>query len=327
MTKLTHHAKSIVLWLFALTLLLTAAAPSRAASSPVNPAPALADDPNSSLRSNLLARIEFQELDLQLAGIATIGRATTCYIKHPGTGQPMSYHVGDVIGGYRIQSVEDQSVCFERNGLRFWLQPEKPMLASRAEPAADAKARQALTQEIETAKALKEQIETIQPGAKLKIRTRKYANAKVIDDVKPKVRKVRTGDSGGRMFILPMTGELSSDYGYRRHPMGGGVKFHHGVDIANKAGTLVGAAAAGTVSKVGYSSSYGRYIVLTHGGGYETLYGHLSRQLVKTGQEVDQGQVIGREGDTGRSTGPHLHFEIHKNGHNVDPQNYVRVHR
>ncbi|MEN6625680.1 MAG: M23 family metallopeptidase [Candidatus Sumerlaeia bacterium] len=328
------HNQSIV-WLFALPLLLLAAVPSRAISTaPASSnAPALADDPNSSLRSNLLARIEFQELNLQLAGIATIGGATTCYIKHPGSGQPMSYHVGDVIGGYRIQSVQDQSVCFERNGLRFWLQPEKPMLAAKTQeqPAAvDAKARQALMQELETAKAIKESVETISANnLKLKSRTKRYAKVRVIDDQpgRTTVRRVRTGGSAGRMFALPMTGELSSQYGYRRHPMGGGVKFHRGVDIANREGTLVGAAAAGTVTKVSYNSSYGRHIVVTHGGGYETLYGHLSRTLVKVGQEVDQGQVVGREGDTGRSTGPHLHFEIRKNGQSVDPEAYVRVHR
>ncbi|MCE5230830.1 M23 family metallopeptidase, partial [bacterium] len=95
----------------------------------------------------------------------------------------------------------------------------------------------------------------------------------------------------------------------------------------NREGTEVGAAASGTVSRVGYNWGYGRYIVITHAGGMETLYGHLSRQLVRVGQEVDKGQVIGREGDTGRSTGPHLHFEIHKNGQSVDPESYVRVHR
>ncbi|MCE5269269.1 MAG: hypothetical protein LLG00_15435, partial [Planctomycetaceae bacterium] len=225
-----------MLWLFALPLLLPL--PGRAASGPASPdlAAAVAEDSNASLRSNLLARIEFQELNLQLAGIATIGGTTSCYIKHPGTGQPMSYHVGDVIGGYRIQSVEKQSVCFERNGLRFWLQPdEKAAMAAKSEQPA-AKTRQALMDEIESAKAIKE-VETITAGVNLKKRTKKYAIAKVIEDaakVMP-ARRISTGRSFG-MFMLPMPGNLTSPYGYRRHPMGGGEKFHRGIDIANREG-------------------------------------------------------------------------------------------
>lgn len=332
MTELKLTAHSILPWLFALPLLLPMSI--RAASGPVstNLAPAIAEDTNSSLRGNLLARIEFQELNLQLSGIAAIGGSTECSIKHPGAGQPMTYRVGDVIGGYRIQSIEKGSVCFERNGMRFWLQPEKPM-AIRAGASTGLKARQALMAEIESAKDIQQEPETIQANVHLKSRTKKYGAARVVQDATKIAarRGTRIASAGGArsssMFALPMPGQLTSPYGYRRHPMGGGEKFHHGVDIATKEGSEIGAAAAGTVSRVGYNGSYGRYIIITHGGGYETLYAHLSRQLVRAGQEIDQGQLIGREGDTGRSTGPHLHFEIHKNGHSVDPESYIGVHK
>lgn len=325
-------AHSILFWLFALPLLLPVS--SRAASGPVSTdlAPAIAEDSNSSLRSNLLARIEFQELNLQLSGIAGAGASAECSIKHPGAAQPMTYHIGDVIGGYRVQSIEKGSVCFERNGLRFWLKPEKP-LTIKADPSANLKVRQDLMAEIESAKAIPQGPETIVAGVQLKSRTKKYGAARVVQDAggTPARRSTRVASAAGARssstFALPMSGQMTSGYGYRRHPMGGGEKFHHGIDIANKEGSDVGAAAAGTVSRVGYNGSYGRYIIVTHGGGYETLYAHLSRQLVRSGQEVDQGQIIGREGDTGRSTGPHLHFEIHKNGHSVDPESYVRVHQ
>ncbi len=325
-------AHSILFWLFALPLLLPVSI--RAASGPVSTdlAPAIAEDSNSSLRSNLLARIEFQELNLQLSGIAGAGASAECSIKHPGAAQPMTYHIGDVIGGYRVQSIEKGSVCFERNGLRFWLKPEKP-LTIKADPSANLKVRQDLMAEIESAKAIPQGPETIVAGVQLKSRTKKYGAARVVQDAggTPARRSTRVASAAGARssstFALPMPGQMTSGYGYRRHPMGGGEKFHHGIDIANKEGSDVGAAAAGTVSRVGYNSSYGRYIIVTHGGGYETLYAHLSRQLVRSGQEVDQGQIIGREGDTGRSTGPHLHFEIHKNGHSVDPESYVRVHQ
>lgn len=333
-TELKPTAYSILLWLFALPLL--SPMPIRAASGPASTdlAPALAEDSNSSLRSNLIARIEFQELNLQLSGISAPGAAAGCLIKHPGAGQPMSYRVGDVIGGYRIQSIENGSVCFERYGLRFWLKPEKQPALIKAEPPSSMKARQELLAEIESARAIQGEPETIQANVQLKSRTKKYGAARIVQDASKLMsrRGTRIASASGRrgsagMFRLPMPGLLTSQYGYRRHPMGGGEKFHHGIDIANKSGNSVVAAASGTVSRVGYNGSYGRYIIVTHGGGYETLYAHLSRQLVRAGQEVDQGQLIGREGDTGRSTGPHLHFEVHKNGHSVDPESYVTVHK
>jgi murein DD-endopeptidase MepM/ murein hydrolase activator NlpD len=131
-----------------------------------------------------------------------------------------------------------------------------------------------------------------------------------------------TGRLGFRLrsgLLWPARGALTSGFGPRRHPIFGVVRMHNGVDIAAPWGTPVRAAAPGTVLFAGWFGGYGKLVVLDHGGGVTTLYGHLSSIGVAVGQRVRAGQVIGRVGSTGYSTGPHLHFEIRVDGRPVDP--------
>lgn len=125
----------------------------------------------------------------------------------------------------------------------------------------------------------------------------------------------------GFMFQWPVQGAISSDYGYRY--IFGGINFHRGVDIPAPLGTSVHAAAGGTVVFAGQRGSYGNLVILDHGNGFQTYYGHNSRLLVQEGDVVAQGQVIAAVGSTGRSTGPHCHFEVHFNGQLVDPLMYL----
>ena len=130
--------------------------------------------------------------------------------------------------------------------------------------------------------------------------------------------------SGSMVWPCPSYNYISSNYGYRTHPITGKVSsFHKGIDIAASSGNPVLAAASGTVVKSYMSSSYGNYIVISHGGGLMTAYAHLSRRLVSVGDTVSAGQQIGKVGSTGNSTGPHLHFEVYVNGSTVNPMNYV----
>ena len=130
--------------------------------------------------------------------------------------------------------------------------------------------------------------------------------------------------SGSMVWPCPSYNYISSNYGYRTHPITGKVSsFHKGIDIASGSGNPVLAAASGTVVKSYMSSSYGNYIVISHGGGLMTAYAHLSRRLVSVGDTVSAGQQIGKVGSTGNSTGPHLHFEVYVNGSTVNPMNYV----
>ncbi len=114
---------------------------------------------------------------------------------------------------------------------------------------------------------------------------------------------------------------ITCKYGMRTHPVTKKYKMHTGIDLRCSTGTNVYAANDGTVTTSGYSSAWGNYIIINHGGGYTTLYAHLSRRNVSKDAKVKRGQVIGKSGNTGYSTGPHLHFEINKNGSSYNPLN------
>ena len=116
---------------------------------------------------------------------------------------------------------------------------------------------------------------------------------------------------------------LSSAYGWRVHPITGKNSFHNGVDLANSQGTPIYAVRSGTVTTTTYNSVYGYYVTINHGDGYSSMYAHLTHYIVKSGQSVSKGQVIGYMGSTGWSTGPHLHFTIYYNGSTVNPMNYI----
>ena len=118
---------------------------------------------------------------------------------------------------------------------------------------------------------------------------------------------------------MPLSGRISDEYGYRIHPISGKLAMHYGVDIAAPYGSDIGAAMSGTVSKTGESSSYGIYIMLSHGDGLETMYAHCSETLLKEGDTVEKGQAIAKVGSTGVSTGAHCHFEVRINGTRINP--------
>jgi len=127
-----------------------------------------------------------------------------------------------------------------------------------------------------------------------------------------------------KLFKSPLSGEYTSLKGMRNDPLIRGVsKFHNGVDIRAKIGTWVGAAADGVVIYAGSAGGYGLCVKIKHADGYETLYAHLSKIFVRPGQKVLAGKLIAKTGCTGRSTGPHLHFSIFKNGKVEDPLDYL----
>lgn len=119
---------------------------------------------------------------------------------------------------------------------------------------------------------------------------------------------------------MPVTGRITSEFGVRRHPLLGYLRMHKGLDIAAPYGTPIHAAIAGIVAVAGHHSGYGNFVKLAHGGGIASGYGHMSRIAVQPGAHVAQGQVIGFVGSTGMSTGPHLHWEVWRNGVAVNPR-------
>ena len=120
-------------------------------------------------------------------------------------------------------------------------------------------------------------------------------------------------------MIWPLNGVITSQFCERR----AWEACHPGMDIAAPAGTPIRAALGGTVAIAGWTGGYGNYTCIQHGGGLSTCYGHQSSISVSVGQTVTQGQVIGAEGSTGHSTGPHLHFEVRINGAVTNPLNYL----
>lgn len=129
--------------------------------------------------------------------------------------------------------------------------------------------------------------------------------------------------AGAGGMIWPISGPITSEFGWRTHPIFGTARFHSGLDIGGDYGMPIYAAASGTVIYAGWISGYGNAVIIDHGGGVTTLYGHNDSLNVSEGENVDQGQVIAMCGSTGNSTGPHCHFEVRENGEPVSPYGYL----
>lgn len=139
-----------------------------------------------------------------------------------------------------------------------------------------------------------------------------------LDDVKERARSLPIAN--------PAPGQpITSSFGLRRDPLLGTAALHSGMDFRAKVGTPVRATAPGTVVAAGWSGGYGRMIEVEHEGGFTTRYAHLSRIGVKVGDTVARGALLGKAGSTGRSTGPHLHYEVRRNGKAVDPLRFIRA--
>lgn len=127
----------------------------------------------------------------------------------------------------------------------------------------------------------------------------------------------------GFAYGAPVQGQFSSGFGLRTDPLAGGSRFHYGLDIAAEEGAVVSSFADGVVTAVGESSELGRYVTVSHLNGYSTLYAHCTRITASSGQQVACGDPIAEVGETGRATGPHLHFELHHGSTYLNPVYYV----
>lgn len=122
---------------------------------------------------------------------------------------------------------------------------------------------------------------------------------------------------------LKQRAEVSSQFGVRRNPFGRSYEFHSGLDFKGAIGTPIYATAPGIVIKAEWNGGYGYHVIVDHGYGYQTLYAHLSRMAVTQGTSINRDRVVGFLGNTGRSSGPHLHYGVYRNGHAVDPKSYL----
>ena len=129
---------------------------------------------------------------------------------------------------------------------------------------------------------------------------------------------------GARSYRWPVMGRINSPFGWRRHPVTRRRDFHTGIDIKADRGMVIRSARDGRVAYSGWMGGYGKVVVVEHAGGQSTLYAHCSTLLVAQGSKVSQGQNIARVGTTGRSTGPHLHFEVRRGNSPVNPLQYLK---
>ncbi|MBS3918736.1 MAG: peptidoglycan DD-metalloendopeptidase family protein [Deltaproteobacteria bacterium] len=123
--------------------------------------------------------------------------------------------------------------------------------------------------------------------------------------------------------IWPVQGWVTSDFGFRTNPFTGLTQMHEGIDISNRTGTIVVAPANGFVSDIGSDYAHGKFLIISHGFGMTTRYSHLNKTLVKVGQKVKRGDKIAEVGTTGKTTGPHLHYEVKLNSIPVNPMRYI----
>lgn len=131
------------------------------------------------------------------------------------------------------------------------------------------------------------------------------------------------GNPSAQGFQWPISAPITSNFGYRVHPIYGTRRLHKGMDFGAGSGRAIAAAKGGTVITAGWISGYGNTVIISHGSGLTTLYAHQSKLAVSVGQSVGRGQTIGYVGSTGNSTGPHLHFEVRSNGTPVNPRPYL----
>ncbi|MCL2044429.1 MAG: M23 family metallopeptidase [Treponema sp.] len=165
------------------------------------------------------------------------------------------------------------------------------------------------------------------------VKTIKLTNELFSDNVQPdstlfipgaRLPLIERQEINGDLFIWPAIGRLTSLYGYRGSPFSGVSQFHNGIDIAAPTGTPVRAAMSGRVSTAGWNDMLGNFVVITHHSNYRTLYAHMSVIRVRTGAYVVTGERIGDVGNTGYSTGAHLHFTVYKDGVTINPRSLLR---
>jgi murein DD-endopeptidase MepM/ murein hydrolase activator NlpD len=129
----------------------------------------------------------------------------------------------------------------------------------------------------------------------------------------------------GELFIYPIRGRLSSSFGWRKDPFTGERRYHNAIDLAANTGVPVRATRDGKVTTVAFSPVFGRYVIVSHPGDYQSMYAHLNSTSVSQGAKVGQGDKIGEVGSTGHSTGSHLHFAVYKNGRAVNPLELLKL--
>ena len=282
--------------------------------------------------------IELEESERQQAEQYAHLRSRLRYMVEHGTTSSLSILLSsdsfsDFLNRYEIIrqiSLRDESLFEQLKAIRDKVLTEKQELEDTKKDAEDTKLQmEANKAELEAQmEAKRKQMENIQLAQK-NVKDAYAAMIETEDELMAQYKKAAaeyaaqsTYVGGTFMWPLPAGNNVvTCKYGMRTHPITGKRKLHTGVDLRASTGTKVYAANKGTVTTSGYSSAWGNYIIISHGGGITTLYAHLSKRSVSKDDKVKQGDIIGYSGNTGYSTAPHLHFEISKNGSTYNPLN------
>lgn len=282
--------------------------------------------------------IELEESERQQAEQYDQLRSRLRYMVEHGTTSSLSILLSsdsfsDFLNRYEIIrqiSLRDENLFEQLKAIRDKVLTEKQELEDTKKEAEDTKAQmEANKAELEAQmEAKRKQMESIQLAQK-NVKDAYTAMIETEDELMAQYKKAAaeyaaqsTYVGGTFMWPLPAGNNVvTCKYGMRTHPITGKRKLHTGVDLRAATGTKVYAANKGTVTTSGYSSAWGNYIIISHGGGITTLYAHMSKRSVSKDDKVKQGDIIGYSGNTGYSTAPHLHFEISKNGSTYNPLN------
>lgn len=282
--------------------------------------------------------IELEESERQQAEQYAQLRSRLRYMVEHGTTSSLSILLSsdsfsDFLNRYEIIrqiSLRDENLFEQLKAIRDKVLTEKQELEDTKKEAEDTKLQmEANKAELEAQmEAKRKQMENIQLAQK-NVKDAYAAMIETEDELMAQYKKAAaeyaaqsTYVGGTFMWPLPAGNNVvTCKYGMRTHPITGKRKLHTGVDLRAATGTKVYAANKGTVTTSGYSSAWGNYIIISHGGGITTLYAHMSKRSVSKDDKVKQGDIIGYSGNTGYSTAPHLHFEISKNGSTYNPLN------
>ena len=282
--------------------------------------------------------IELEESERQQAEQYAQLRSRLRYMVEHGTTSSLSILLSsdsfsDFLNRYEIIrqiSLRDENLFEQLKAIRDKVLTEKQELEDTKKEAEDTKLQmEANKAELEAQmEAKRKQMDSIQLAQK-NVKDAYAAMIETEDELMAQYKKAAaeyaaqsTYVGGTFMWPLPAGNNVvTCKYGMRTHPITGKRKLHTGVDLRASTGTKVYAANKGTVTTSGYSSAWGNYIIISHGGGITTLYAHMSKRSVSKDDKVKHGDIIGYSGNTGYSTAPHLHFEISKNGSTYNPLN------
>lgn len=259
-----------------------------------------------------------ENLNVRIIGTASFQGKQTALIEDLNTHTDSFYKVNDPIYGYKITAIGTNGLTVEKLGKKFFV-AFQPLTARKPEAAPPKTVIANNYLGGSGATTIAPNFYTDSPKS---TQWDLWTNPAIAASL-PKTNA--TKDLGGR-FALPIANyrRLSSKFGYRRHPIGGGSKMHKGIDLAAKSGTKILAADSGRVTFSGWRGGYGNCIMIDHLNGFTTLYGHCRKLVADVGDNVRRGDYIADVGSTGASTGPHLHFEVHRKKQAVDPLQYFK---